>query len=183
MYAVLAYPASQHDRKRSRPRRLFPRRFAIHALGHDAAGAAEYQGLTPVAFVEGEGAGGHGYARLVASVHYAPMHAFQYVARVDKAGRQLSLGRVRIAEAEHVGVKDGFSAHTRAQDVAVDAHDTGNGAAVGIQRRGAVMGLSLDAEHRTFEELHYARVVHEYRAQEGLARRQILGGLAYIALV
>ena len=64
-------------------------------------------------------------------------------------------------EAEHVRVEDGPRAHAAAQDVPVDAHDAGHGAAVRVQRAGGIVGLGLHAHVPVFRERDDAGVVGE----------------------
>ena len=94
----------------------------------------------------------------------------------------LRRGGVGRAEAQHVRVEDRPGAQARADDVAVHADDAGDGAAVGIERRGRVVGLHLEAQERLPVERDDAGVVVEDRAQEPAPAGEPLGGRADVRL-
>ena len=73
------------------------------------------------------------------------MDAPQHAARVEEVGGKVTLP-VGWAEAEHVGVRDGASTQSGPEDVAVDAHDARHRSAVGVKRRGGIVGLCLHAD-------------------------------------
>ena len=135
--------------------------------GEDAAGTAEDERLAGVALVEEEGAGGGRDAALVAAVDDPAMHPVEHDARVQQPFGKLVGRRLRIAEAEDVGVEDRTRALAGAEDVAVHADDTGDRAAVGVERRGAVVRLGLEAEQRFVVEGDHAGVVVEDALHEG----------------
>ena len=91
---------------------------------------------------------------------HAFTHALEDAARVQEARWQLAVMEGG-GEAEHVGVAEQVRAHARAHGVAVHADDAGQGSAVGVQGRGAVVGLDLDADVHVFAEADHARVVLE----------------------
>ena len=112
---------------------------------HQTNRAAVHQRLADVAVVEHDGAVDRRDARFVAAHTHAGMDATQHAARVEEVGGEVALP-IRWAEAEHIGVRDGASAQTGPEDVAVDAHDARHCSAVGVKRRGGIVGLCLHAD-------------------------------------
>jgi len=92
------------------------------------------------------------------------LHAFAD-ALVDPPGVEDPLREgavvVRRGETEDIGVEDQLGPHARAEGVAVDAHDAGEGAAVGIQGGWGIVGLHLEDEAVVVVEADDAGVVHE----------------------
>ena len=159
--AVLADAAAGHDDDVAHFGLLFPALAAVDVGGDHTHGAAVDQGLAQVAFIEDQGAVDGGDAGLVAAVFHAFAHAFQHAAGMQQARGQFLVIEGG-GEAEHVGVADQFRAHAGAHGVTVDAHDTGEGAAVGVQGGGAVVGLHLDAGVVAVDEGDDAGVVLEH---------------------
>jgi hypothetical protein len=149
--------------------------------GHESARSAEHQGLAQESLVEHDGSVDGGDARFVAAVLDAAVHAAQQALGVHQARRQrlVPVGR---GEAEDVGVEDGPAALAGAQDVAVDADNSCHGAAVGVQRRRAVVGLGLDRDEVVVVEAEHARVVGEHRDEVGPLGHELHGGGAHAGL-
>ena len=72
------------------------------------------------------------------------MDATQHAARVEEVGGEVTLP-IGWAEAEHVGVRDGASAQSSPENVAVDAHDARHRPTVGVKRGRGIVGLGLHA--------------------------------------
>ena len=84
---------------------------------------------------------------------------------MEKALRHVFGLHGRLAEAEHVRIEDGPGAEARAEDVAVHADDAGDRPAVGVQGRGRVVRLGLDADEILVVEIDDAGVVMEDRPE------------------
>ena len=117
-----------------------------HAAREHADGAAEDQRVGEVAGVDGQGAVDRGDAHPVAVVAHAGDDALEHALGVEHAGGKLLGGQVGRRDAEDVGVADRLGAQAGAQRVADHAAEAGVGAAVGVDRRGVVVRLDLEAD-------------------------------------
>ena len=151
------------------------RRLVDRALGDQPAGAAEDQRIADIARIEADRAVDGGDAHAVAVIAHAVDHAAHQPARMDGAGRQGRRIGVEFAEAEHVGVENRLGAQAGADDVADDAAEAGVGAAVGLDRGRAVVGLDLDAHALGVVVLDDAAVVLEHR--QAPRRGDVIGRL------
>ena len=129
---------------------------------HDADGAAEHQRIADVARVERDGAGDRGDAHPIAVVADAGGHAGEQPPGMDHAGWDVGRRGVGRGDAEHVEVGDRLGAEAGAEHVADHAAEAGRRAAVGLDRRGMVVGLDLHADVVVAVEPHHARVVLEH---------------------
>ena len=113
--------------------------------GHDPPRAAVDEGLSQVALVEDEAAVHRGDAALVPAVLHPFPDPLVDPPRVEDPLRQgfVIVGR---GETEDVGVEDELRPLPAAEGVPVDADDAGQRAAVGVERRGRVVGLHLEDE-------------------------------------
>ena len=144
------------------------------AAGEHADGAAEDQRIGQVARVDGQGPVDRGNSHPVAVVADAGDDPLEHAPGMEHAGRELIGGQVRRGDAEDVGVADRLGPQARAQGVADHAAEPGVGPAVGIDRRGVVVGLDLEADVVLVVEPDDAGVVGEDADQpvelEGLGR-------------
>ena len=131
------------------------------ASRHDAHGPAEHERVADVTRMEGDRAGDRGNAHPVAVVADARRHAGEQPPRVNHAWWDVSGRRVRSRHAEHVEVGDRLGAEPRAEHVADHATEPCRRAAVGLDRRGMVVRLHLDADVVIAVEPHHSRVVLE----------------------
>ena len=143
--AVLADASAAHDNQVAGPRALFVAGLPGDGAGNDAAGTAEHERFAKEPFMKHDGAVDVGNAALVAAVLDAPVHAAQDPPRMEQAGRNFAVKPGR-GETEHVGVENAPAPHARAQNVAIDAHDARDRAAVGVERRRTVVGLAFQRE-------------------------------------
>ena len=140
---VLADPAAGHDDQVAGEDLLGVGDLPVELGGHDPAGAAVDQGLSQVALVEDEAAVDRRDAALVAAVLHPLAHPFVDPPRMeDPRGQGLVV--VGRRKAEDVGVEDELRPLAAAEGVAVDADDPRQGAAVGVEGRGGVVGLHLE---------------------------------------
>ena len=164
--AVLADAAAGHHYEVAGVGLLELGGLAADLPGQDAEGAAVDERLAEVALVENLPAPGVGDAALIAAVDDALVHAV-----ADAPGVEQPLGQVAVEEgvaeavAPHVDLE--LRAAAGAEGIAVHAHDAGHGAAVGVERGGAVVGLDLVGEAPAVVEGDDAGVVVEHAEQPG----------------
>ena len=178
--AVAPDAPAHHHRAVAGARLGLPRGGTVQVRGQDAAGAAEHQRFAHETLVEQHRTGHRRDAGLVAAVDDAAMHALQHRTRRQQAARHVA--QARRCEAQHVGVENGTRTAPGADDVAVDADDTGDGAAVRIERGRRVVGLRLEAQQRFGVELDDPGIVVEHRTQEAVAWIDLAGGGADTAV-
>ena len=115
--------------------------------------------IAQIAFVEKEGAIDRGNAHAVAVVADPRDDSAGHDARVQDAGRQLIVRDIWRSEAKDIGIADGPSPHSGPHRVANDAPQSRVGPAVGLERRGVVVRLDLDADVLLVVEFDDPRVV------------------------
>jgi len=166
--AVGADPPSGHHHQVAGTRALLLARTSRDLDRKRSDRAAEDERLAEVPVVEQLPAAAVGDAALIAAVDHPVVHAVADPARVEepRGDRAVVEGR---AEAVAPDVDQQVGPEPRAERVAVDPHDAGDGAAVGIQGGRGVVGLDLVDEVAAVVEGDHARVVVEDRDQPGSA--------------
>ena len=159
--AVRADAAAGHDDDVAGQGALLVGGLARYGDGHGAYGAAVDQRFAEVALVKDDGPVHRGDAGLVAAVLHALAHALEHPARVQQPGRQLALVK-GIGKTEHVGIAEQVGSHAGTHRIAVDAHDAGQGSAVGVQGGRGVVGFHLHADVDGVGKTDHARVVLEH---------------------
>ena len=126
--------------------------------GHDPSRPAVDKGFSEIALVEDEAAVHGRDAAFVAAVLHPLPHPLVDPPRVEDPLRQrfCVVGR---RKAEDVRVEDEFRPPAAAERVAVHADDAGQRTAVGVQRRGRVVGFHLENEVPIVVEADDPRVV------------------------
>src|SRR4029453_11780298 len=94
MDAVFADTAPDHDDQITGGGALLMRRLPMEPSGHDAAGAAEHEGLSEKGLVEEDGPIDVRNATLVGAVLHPTMHPSEHALRMHESRRQ-RLGVVR----------------------------------------------------------------------------------------
>ena len=138
---------------------------AVRAARQNAQAAAVDQRIGGVAGVVVDGAVYCGDAHFVAVIFHAVNHAVGDARRVQHVGRQLVVGQIGRAKAEHVGVGNGAGAD--AQYIAHHAPHARIRPAKRLQRRGVVVGFHLKRQIELLVEGDDARVVHKRGAHPG----------------
>ena len=75
------------------------------------------------------------------------------------------VGVIRRGKAQHVSVEEETTALASPEGVAVDAHDAGHSAAIGVEGRGGIVRFDLHDQVPLVVELDHAGVVIEHRDQ------------------
>ncbi len=160
MDAILADTSAGHDDVVADAGLLLVTGLAVEVGGHERRGSAVDQGLAGEALVEDDRAVDGGNSALVAAVFDTLDHPFEYPARMQQALRK-RLVEERRREAEDVGVKNQPRSHTGADPVAVDADNSGQGAAVRIESARRIVRFDLEDDTPVIVEGDDAGVVLE----------------------
>ena len=83
--------------------------------------------------------------------------------------------RIRITETENIGIENRPRRLSRSHNIAIDADDTGDGAAVRIESRRRVVSLDLKTNQMIFIKFDNPRIIGKNRTQKRLFRRQQIG--------
>ena len=116
------------------------------AARQDAHGPAEDQGVGQVARVDGQGAVDRGNAHAIAVVADAGDDPLEHPLGVKHAGGNLLRRQVGRRHAEDVGVADRLGPQPGPERVADHAAQARVGPAVGVDGRGMVVRLDLEAD-------------------------------------
>ncbi len=154
--AVAAGPASDRDDPVARLDAL-----ARHPPRQDADRTAEDQGVGQVAAVDDQGAVDGWDAHPVAVVAHPRDDPAEHPLRVQHARGQVAGREVRGRDAEDVGVADRLGPQPGPHRVADHAPEARVGAAVGVDRRGVVVRLDLEADVVLVVEPDHPGVVGE----------------------
>ena len=166
--AVLADAAADHDDAVARAGRASARRGApAMVTGMRPTVPQKTSGLPRKRSSKNSQPRPYGNARLVAAVDDAGVHALEDPARVEEPRGQLALP-VRAARSRSPRCWRAGRRRCRCRRIAVHAHDAGDGAAVRVEGRGAVVGLHLVDEVEASGGLDDPGVVVEDRDEPAL---------------